>query len=52
MLIGGVIAFCVLLLVLAFLLPRLSRPVEKGGSGALGLGQGAQAKLPAGWGGG
>ena len=41
-----VIGFCVLLLVLAFVLPRLSRPVERGGSGALGVGQRAGGKAP------
>jgi len=46
MLIGGVIAFCVLLLVLAFLLPRFSRHVERGGSGVLGLGQRGAGKAP------
>jgi Family of unknown function (DUF6411) len=38
--------FCVLLLVLAFLLPRLSRPVERGGSGVLGVGRRAGSKAP------
>jgi uncharacterized protein DUF6411 len=42
----AVIAFCVVLLVLAFLVPRLSRRVERGGSGALGVGQRAGAKAP------
>ena len=41
-----VIGFCILLLVLAFLLPRLSRPVERGGSSVLGVGQRAGAKAP------
>jgi hypothetical protein len=41
-----VLGFCILLLVLAFLLPRLSRPVERGGSGILGIGQRAGGKAP------
>ena len=46
MTIVAVVGFCILLVVLAFLLPRLSRPVERGGSGALGLGSKAGAKAP------
>ena len=46
MLIGAIIAFCVLLLVLAFLLPRMSRHVERGGSSVLGLGQRGASKAP------
>jgi hypothetical protein len=42
----AVLGFCVLLLILAFLVPRLSRPVERGGSGALGAGQKAGGKAP------
>jgi len=42
----AVIGFCIVLLVLAFLLPRLSRPVERGGSKVLGVGQRAGAKAP------
>ena len=42
----AVIGFCIVLLVLAFLLPRLSRPVERGGSGVLGIGQRAGGKAP------
>ena len=42
----AVIGFCIVLVVLAFLLPRLSRPVERGGSGALGLGSKAGGKAP------
>ena len=41
-----IIGFCVLLVVLAFLLPRLSRPVERGGSGVMGLGSRAGSKAP------
>ena len=40
------IGFCIVLVVLAFLLPRLSRPVERGGSGVLGLGRKAGGKAP------
>lgn len=43
---AAVIGFCVLLLVLAFIAPRLSRPVEQGGSKALGVGQRAGGKAP------
>ena len=46
MLTVGIIAFCVLLLVLAFLAPRLSRHVERGGDGVLGVGQRAGGKAP------
>jgi hypothetical protein len=46
MVVGAVIGFCVLLLVLAFLLPRLSRPVERGGDRALSVGQRAGGKAP------
>ena len=41
-----VIGFCVLLLVLAFLVPRLSRPVERGGDRTLAVGQRAGGKAP------
>ena len=34
------------MIILAFLVPRLSRPVERGGSGALGVGQRAGSKAP------
>jgi hypothetical protein len=46
MLIAGVIAFCVLVLVLAFLAPRLSRPVQNAGDRTLGVGQRAGGKAP------
>jgi hypothetical protein len=46
MTVAVIIGFCALLVVLAFLLPRLSRPVERGGSGLLGIGQRAGAKAP------
>ena len=39
MVIAGVIAFCVVLLVLAFLFPRLSHGPQKGGHKAVGVGQ-------------
>ena len=42
----AVAGFCVLLLILAFVVPRLSRPVERGGSGILGAGQRAGGKAP------
>jgi hypothetical protein len=46
MVIAGVIAFCVLILVLAFLVPRLSRPVQSAGDRTLGVGQRAGGKAP------
>jgi Family of unknown function (DUF6411) len=46
MLIGGVIAFCVLILILAFLAPRLSRGPERGGQKVLGLGGRGAGKAP------
>ena len=46
MTIALVIGFCVLLLVLAFLFPRLSRHVERGGQAPLGLGRRAGGKAP------
>ena len=38
MLIAGVIAFCIVLLILAFLLPRASRPVQRGGQAPMNAG--------------
>jgi hypothetical protein len=38
MLIGGVIALCIVLAVLAFLAPRLSRHPQRGASAAFGAG--------------
>jgi hypothetical protein len=46
MLVGAVIAFCILVLVLAFLAPRLSRPVQNAGDRTLGVGQRAGGKAP------
>ena len=46
MLIGGVIAFCVLLLIAAFLFPRLSRHPERGGQKVLGVGSRSASKAP------
>ena len=46
MIIGAVIAFCVLLLVLAFVFPKLSRHPERGGQGVLGLGRRGAGKAP------
>ncbi|MEA2296663.1 MAG: hypothetical protein QOE86_4302 [Solirubrobacteraceae bacterium] len=46
MLIGGVIAFCVLLLIAAFLFPRLSRHPERGGQKVLGVGSRGASKAP------
>jgi hypothetical protein len=41
-----VIVFCVLLLILAFLAPRLSRHPERGGQKVLGLGSRGAGKAP------
>jgi hypothetical protein len=46
MLIGAVIAFCVVLFILAFLFPRMSGKVERGGDAPLGVGQRAAGKAP------
>ena len=46
MLIAGVAAFCVLILLLAFLVPRLSRHPERGGQKILGTGGRAAGKAP------
>ena len=46
MVIGGVVAFCILILILAFLAPRLSRGPERGGQKVLGLGGRGAGKAP------
>ncbi len=46
MVIGAIVAICVLLLVLAFVFPRLSRHPERGVSKTLGVGQQAGGILP------
>jgi Family of unknown function (DUF6411) len=46
MIIGAVIAFCILILILAFLAPRLSRGPERGGQKVLGLGSRGASKAP------
>ena len=46
MLIAAVIAFCVLVFVVALLWPRLSHSVERGGSKPLGMGGRAAGKAP------
>lgn len=46
MVIAGVVAFCVLLLVLAFVFPRLSRGPERAGQKTLGLGGRVGGKAP------
>jgi hypothetical protein len=46
MLIGGIIAFCVLLAIFAFLFPRLSRHPERGGQRVLGMGGRGASKAP------
>lgn len=42
----AVVAFCVLLLILAFIAPRLSRGPERGGQKVLGLGGRGAGKAP------
>jgi hypothetical protein len=46
MFIGGVIAICILLLVLAFVAPRLSRHPQSGVDKSLGAGRRAGSKAP------
>ena len=46
MLIGAIIAFCILLFLVAILAPRLSRHVERGGDAPLRGGQRAAGKAP------
>jgi hypothetical protein len=46
MLIGAVIGFCLLILFLAFLAPRLSRHPERGGQKVLGFGSRGASKAP------
>jgi hypothetical protein len=46
MTIALVIAFCILLLILAFLAPRLSRHPERGGQKVLGAGSRGAGKAP------
>ena len=46
MTIVAVVAFCVLLLILAFLAPRLSRHPERGGQKVLGAGGRSAGKAP------
>ncbi|HUR86705.1 MAG TPA: DUF6411 family protein [Solirubrobacteraceae bacterium] len=46
MIIAAVAAFCVLLLILAFLAPRLSHGPQRGGHKAVGLGERGAGKAP------
>lgn len=46
MIIAGIVAVCLILLVLAFLLPRLSRFPQRGVDRTLGAGQSAGAEAP------
>jgi Family of unknown function (DUF6411) len=46
MLIAAIIVFCVVLLILAFLAPRLSRHPERGGQKVLGFGSRGAGKAP------
>jgi hypothetical protein len=46
MTIAAIVAFCILLLILAFLAPRLSRHPERGGQKVLGFGSRGAGKAP------
>ena len=46
MTIAAVVVFCILLLILAFLAPRLSRHPERGGQKVLGFGSRGAGKAP------
>ena len=46
MLIGAIIAFCILIAVLAFLAPRISRYFQDAGEAPLELGERAGSKAP------
>jgi hypothetical protein len=46
MTIGIIVAVCIILLILAFLLPRLSRHPQRGVDRTLGVGQSAGGKAP------
>ena len=46
MLIGAVVVICVVLLVLSFVAPRLSRHPQRGVDRTMGVGQQAGGKLP------
>jgi hypothetical protein len=46
MLIAAIIAFCVLLFVVAILAPRISQYMQRGGQKPLGAGQRAGSKAP------
>jgi Family of unknown function (DUF6411) len=46
MTIALVVGFCILLLILAFLAPRLSRHPERGGQKVLGIGSRGAGKAP------
>lgn len=46
MLIGAVVALCILLLILGFLLPRMSNHAKRGTDKGFGLGQRAGGKAP------
>jgi Family of unknown function (DUF6411) len=44
--VAGVIIFCIVILILGFLVPRMSRPVQGAGDRTLGAGQRAGSKAP------
>ncbi len=46
MIIGGVIALCIIILILAFLAPRLSQHPQRGSQKAFGMGGRGASKAP------
>jgi hypothetical protein len=46
MIIGAIIGFCILLFILAFLVPRLSRHPERGGQKVMSTGSRGASKAP------
>ena len=46
MLIAGIVVFCILIFVLAFLAPRLSRGPQRAGQGALSVGSRGASRAP------
>jgi hypothetical protein len=46
MVIGAVVALCILLLILGFLLPRMSNHAKRGSDKGFGVGQRAGSKAP------
>jgi hypothetical protein len=46
MLVASIIAFCILVFIVALLWPRISQRLERGGTRPLGMGQQAAGKAP------